>query len=247
MSHSIRSAKSGSDWTTSHLVAYNIVVQTQSCKTFFSKDLPATLADINPIFVNANYPDQAVNDVRSHQLLKTLDLAMNANAGMSFIQTILYSSSPSAYIGQKSSVDDFSRDLLHVLDYEQSENYSSASLRSRCVIPFHICGERTQVAQTNLCLICNKSTIILVIQEDKMKFSTKDLEPQVIAEAINYWRLWISPWMTRRKGLWTWWTCCMSELQYLLFANTALTPNPFTETCLTLFLPLAARQPSATR
>jgi len=57
-------------------------------------------------------------------------------------------------------------------------------LRSRYAIPLHICGELTQTAQTDICLVHHASTILLIVQEDKTRLSAKDPEPQVIVEAI---------------------------------------------------------------
>lgn len=67
-----------------------------------------------------------------------------------------------------------------MLSYEER----GCVLRSRYAIPLHICGERTRTAQTDICLVRHESAILLLIQEDKTEISTKDPEPQVIAEAI---------------------------------------------------------------
>ena len=89
MSGIIRSAKSGSNWTSEDLEAYNIVIRNQSARAFFDgQDLPATLTGIDPEFVNVTVPSKAAND-ETHHLLLYLDLASIPDAGMSLIQAIL--------------------------------------------------------------------------------------------------------------------------------------------------------------
>lgn len=90
MSSIARSAKSGSDWTSNELEAYNITIQNQSAKTFFGQDLPATLAGIDPDFadLDATTPDQAADD-DTYRALVHLDLATKANAGIALVQTLL--------------------------------------------------------------------------------------------------------------------------------------------------------------
>jgi hypothetical protein len=85
-----------------------------------------------------------------------------------------------AILGQESAIDDFARELLRALGYEEDDTI----LRTRYAIPLHICGERSRSAQTDICLVDGSSTILLVIQEDKTVYSGADPEPQVIAEAI---------------------------------------------------------------
>ena len=88
MSGIIRSAKSGSNWTSKDLEAYNIVIQNQPAGTFFGQDLPVTLTSIEPEFVNVTVPSEAAND-ETQRLLSYLDLASIPDAGMSLIQAIL--------------------------------------------------------------------------------------------------------------------------------------------------------------
>ena len=158
----IRSAKSGSDWTTNELQAYNIRVSAQSPDTFYGRPLP-TVADLNtldPHLVSGTLTTEGISD-ETYRLLQYLDLASKANAG------------------QESAIDDVAKEILRVLGYEKR----GLLLRSRYPIPLLICGE-SRAAQTDVALIQGSSTILLVVQEDKIAVSPHDPEPQVIAEAI---------------------------------------------------------------
>ncbi|KAF9529859.1 hypothetical protein CPB83DRAFT_875338 [Crepidotus variabilis] len=84
MSHIFRSAKSGSDWTSSELNAYHIVVRNQSPKSFY----------VDPGFLNSDAASENTSD-KTHRLLIFLDLATKANAG------------------QESAIHDFAKELLH--------------------------------------------------------------------------------------------------------------------------------------
>jgi hypothetical protein len=163
MADLIRSAKSGSDWTTNELRAYNIKVSAQSPDKFYGQPLPtvASLTSLDPNLVSGTLGMQGLSD-ETYRLLQYLDLASRANAG------------------QESAVDDFAREILRVLGYEKR----SLLLRSRYVIPLLISGDPNRSAQTDVCLVQGSSTILLVVQKDKTTVSACDPEPQVIAEAI---------------------------------------------------------------
>jgi len=83
---------------------------------------------------------------------------------------------------QETAVDDFARELLHIVGFEERGRI----LRTRHIIPLSICGENNTVAQTDVCLVDQRSTILLllVLREDKTIFNPSDPEPRVIAEAI---------------------------------------------------------------
>ncbi len=53
----------------------------------------------------------------------------------------------------------------------------------RYAIHFVVCGENV-AAQTDVCLIQRNSTSLLIVQSDKNALSSRDPEPQVVAEAI---------------------------------------------------------------
>ncbi|KAI0285459.1 hypothetical protein BGY98DRAFT_946046 [Russula aff. rugulosa BPL654] len=81
---------------------------------------------------------------------------------------------------QETAIVDFARELLRVVGFEERGRI----LRTRHTIPLSICGENNTVAQTDVCLMDRRSTILLVLQDDKTIFNPSDPEPQVIAEAI---------------------------------------------------------------
>lgn len=56
----------------------------------------------------------------------------------------------------------------------------------RYPIPLLICGDPNRTAQTDVRLLQRTSTVLLVVQE---RFSTKNQEPQVIAEAIAVFQM----------------------------------------------------------
>jgi hypothetical protein len=159
MAELIRSAKSGSDWTSNELAAYNILVEYQDAATFFGTPnlpLPAT---VNPAIFTAAGPDDAVDD-GVYELLRTMDLAM--------------SSAPA----EESAVDDFAFLLLRALNY----NARGRVLRTRKDIPLVVCGENRH-AKTDVCVV-DQNEILLLVQEDKRHMDNSDPEPQLIAEAI---------------------------------------------------------------
>ena len=95
-----------------------------------------------------------------------------------------------AYVDQKAAINDFAVELLRMLGFEQR----GCILRSRYAIPLNICGESSQTAQTDICLLHHASTIFLLVQEDKSELNA---ESKVISEAIasfqenNRNRIWL--------------------------------------------------------
>ena len=162
MAASIRTAKSGSDWTSAELVAYNVVVQRQDHRTFFGY-LPTTIANtVDPAFISADLPADATLSDSTYRLVQYLGLATNAHRG------------------QETAVGDFTKELLRVLGFEKRGSF----LRSRFAIPLTICGDTARVAKTDVCLYHGTGTILLIIQDDKAVTSNKNPEAQVVAEAI---------------------------------------------------------------
>ena len=163
MANLIRSAKSGSDWTTNDLLAYNIRVSPQSPDKFYDQPLPTvgSLSSLDPNLLSGTLGTQGLSD-ETYRLLQYVDLASRANSG------------------QESAIDDFAREILRTLGYEKR----GLLLRSRYAIPLMISGDPKRLAQTVVCLVQGSSTILLVVQEDKTTVSVRDPEPQVIAEAI---------------------------------------------------------------
>ena len=76
MANHIRSAKSGSDWTTNELMAYNIVVEYQNAAIFFGTPNLPPPATVNPSVLTTANPDDAADD-GVYELLRTMDLAMS--------------------------------------------------------------------------------------------------------------------------------------------------------------------------
>jgi hypothetical protein len=101
-------------------------------------------------------------DRESRRVLDYLDLASKADQG------------------QESAIDDFAKELLRILGYERE----GTLLRNRFAIPLEISGDSRRKAQTDLCLVHKANLLLLLLQEDKTEFSSKNPEPQVIAEAI---------------------------------------------------------------
>ena len=161
MAQIIRSAKSGSDWTSNELLAYNITVQRQDVVTFFGHEL-GSIDHLDSNLFSSTDPTTAVGfSQETYRFLAYLDLASRANAG------------------QESAIDDLARSVLEVMGFDQR----GTVLRSRYDIPFTICGE-SRAAKSDVCLVHLNSMILLVVQEDKTAFFSKDPEPQIIAEAI---------------------------------------------------------------
>jgi hypothetical protein len=158
MAQLIRSAKSGSDWSSHELRAYNIVVENQDAATFFGmENLP--LPSVDPALLTATDPEDSPND-DVYEFLRLMDLAMNLNPG------------------EESAVDDFAAKLLRTLHYSPMGKV----IRARKDIPLVICGENRH-AKTDVCIL-DKNEIILLVQEDKRHMEWKDPEPQLVAEAI---------------------------------------------------------------
>ncbi|KAK0470706.1 hypothetical protein IW261DRAFT_1572894 [Armillaria novae-zelandiae] len=155
MANIIRSAKSGSDWSSNDLISYNITIRRLSSDSFFGYR-PNTIPDaIDPAFLTATVPpDEHLSD-GTYRLLQYLDLANS---------------------GQESTIDDFAKELLRLLGFEER----GTLLRSRYSVPLNICGDDRRSAQTDLCLIQGTTTILLVIQEDTTLVS----EARVIADAV---------------------------------------------------------------
>jgi hypothetical protein len=153
------SPKSGSDWTTNELTAYNITVVYQDAPTFFERPyLPQPT--INPDFLTASDPDDAADD-NVHELLWHMDLAM------------------SPALAEESAVDDFAVLLFRALGYTRR----GRAFRTRKDIPLVICGENRH-AKTNVCIV-DDNDFLLLVQEDKRHLeNSDDPEPQLIAEAI---------------------------------------------------------------
>ncbi|TDL20879.1 hypothetical protein BD410DRAFT_317814 [Rickenella mellea] len=154
-----RSAKSGNDWTTQELIAYNIMVNRQDPLPFFGRKLLSIDHLDSNLFSTAD--PNTIPDVskETYCFLAYLDRAMRANSG------------------QESAINDLARSVLEVTGFEKN----GAILCTCYGIRFTICSDANRTAKTDICLINRNSMILLVVHED---IGTKDPEPKVIADAI---------------------------------------------------------------
>jgi len=130
MANLIRSAKSGNDWTSSDLTAYNITVVSQNKREFFGVDeLPMPTQPSLAGFLTTEDRTYA-HDNETKKLLHYLDLALDPK------------------VGQETAVDNFAAKLLEKLDYDAG----SRIIFIRRALPFLICGE-TKLAQTDICVM----------------------------------------------------------------------------------------------
>jgi hypothetical protein len=159
MANLVRSAKSGSEWTTNDLLAYNITVSSQPPEIFYGQPLPPTenLNKLDPYLISSTLGTRGLSD-ETLRILRYLDLASRVD------------------LGQESAVHDFTREILRVLGYEKH-----ALLLSRYAVPLLISCDPYQSAQTGICLTQGSSSILLVVQPT---VSIRDPDPQVVAIAI---------------------------------------------------------------
>jgi hypothetical protein len=166
MANLLRSAKSGSDWTTNELLAYNIHIHRQEALEFFGREL-GPIDHFDPNLLSSADPTIAVDFTKdTYRFLVYLDLASRANAG------------------QESAIDDLAKSILEVTGFDEV----GTILRTRYDIPLTICADSDRAAKTDICLIHVNSMILLVVQADKTIYSRSKPEPQVIAEAIAAFR-----------------------------------------------------------
>jgi len=120
MADLICSVKSGSDWTSNELAAYDIVICCQSAPDFFGYQ-PNTIPEyLDPEFVHSLVPpNDNMADVATFRILQYIDLTTHTNAT------------------QESAIDDIARELLHLLNFEEKRTL----LQSRYAIPFFISGD----------------------------------------------------------------------------------------------------------
>jgi len=168
MANVIRSAKSSGDWGHNELLAYHITITPIQAQEFFRQGADPSLTGLDPALVDSPLDAIDVSD-DTYRFLSYLDLATNA--------------------GQETAIDDFSREFLGIVGLDER----GCVLRTHHIIPLSICGDINKVAQTDVCLLDRRSTILLVLQADKTAFDPSDPGPRVIAEAIaayqhNNWR-----------------------------------------------------------
>ena len=97
MANLVRSAKSGSEWTTNDLLAYNIIVSSQSPEIFYGQPLPPTesLSRLDPYLISGTLGTRGLSD-ETRRILQYLGLASRVD------------------LGQESAVHGFTREILRV-------------------------------------------------------------------------------------------------------------------------------------
>lgn len=157
MAYMCRYARSSYEWSRNELQAYHITITHISPEEFFLQRANPPVTDLDPALVNTplGVDDRNVSD-DTCRFLSYLDLATNA--------------------GEDTAIDDFARELLHTVGYDER----GYLLRTGHTVPLPICGSDRE-ASIGVCLLDRQSTILLVLQTDK---KNPDPEPQVIAGAI---------------------------------------------------------------
>ena len=162
MANNIRSARSGSDWTSSELYGYNIRVDIQDIQAFFG--LPASpLPTVDPELLQIQDANFMEND-RNAELINLLDLTMVPGS-------------------RESQVVDFAVELFKTLGYVRRHRLAC----TRKDIPFLICGEWRH-AKTDVCIVDRSQNDILLLVQGDRRFgtteATTEAEAQLIAGAI---------------------------------------------------------------
>jgi hypothetical protein len=156
----LRLAKSGSEWRSNELEAYNISIAFQGAQAFFN-ETPLPPPSVHLEILTAPTADDAVDEA-SYNLLTQLDLAMMPTEP------------------EESAVDDFAVALFHSLGYI----HRPRAIRTRKELRFFTCGE-VKYAKADVCIINRDANdIILLVQEDKRFGGDGEAHPQLIAEAI---------------------------------------------------------------
>lgn len=158
MMNAIRSAKSGSDWTSGDLLAYNIAISPVPPDEFFHHGADPSLDHLDPAILNSSPDSEDPNFSDAvADYLRYLDLATKAT--------------------QESAIDNFAAETLKLLGF----NERKTTVVTRYIIPLTICGDGNRVAQADVCLLYRPSLVLLVL---KTIFNKTNPEAQVVAEAI---------------------------------------------------------------
>ncbi|KAF8491859.1 hypothetical protein F5888DRAFT_1860626 [Russula emetica] len=145
MAYIFRFAKSGSDWSTSELLAYNITVQRQDVVNFFGHEL-GSIDHLDSNLFSSTDPTIAVDfSKETYRFLAYLDLASRSNAG-----------------------HDLAKSVLEVTGFDQI----GTILRTRYEIPFTICGDSHRAARSDPQIIAEA---IATFQHNNRKRADLDL------------------------------------------------------------------------
>ncbi len=178
MANLITLPKPASEWTSSDLKAFNIVVGEQTAEVFFGGPLPEYTGP--PGFLQFEGCPEA-------ELISKVDLASRSLFSSLEDVMILVEGKP-----EEGIVTNFTADLLRAMGYA-AVDLSRVSVRSRKSIPLLMCGEMVYT-RPDVCVFHRTEGVLLVVQEDRSRFeldmdSTTTPPPpppeaQLIAQAI---------------------------------------------------------------
>ncbi|KAF8517382.1 hypothetical protein BU17DRAFT_49786 [Hysterangium stoloniferum] len=160
------SARSGNDWETSEMMAFNIQVDIVNAQTFFGSTNLPQLTTVSPVILdNLDEPTGPLH-----------------KADMDFFTYM----EDAMYIPpeHESFVSDFAAFVLKMMCYDEGRRV----IHLRKEIPFEMCGESVDV-KTDVCVmepVDMGGKYLLLLQEDKSHISLTEPEPEprLIAEAI---------------------------------------------------------------
>jgi len=151
-----RWAKSGNEWTTDDLRAYNVIIEAQDFGSFFGQPWPS----LQPSELLTKRQADEMTSIENYRFISLMNFAMDRVPN------------------EESKVAQFTEKLLAALEYE--------SLAKTVVLqqqmPLFICGE-SRHATADICIM-DMSEILLIGQEDKRHMDGGDPDPQLIAEAV---------------------------------------------------------------
>ena len=151
-----RLPKSGNEWTSEDLHAYNITIREENFRTFFGQPIP--IPPPSELLQKENTSD--MNTLENYRIMTHMDLAMDRVPN------------------EESAVIPFLEILFSALEYETLTKSVILSQQ----MPFFVCRE-SRNATADLC-ITDASEVLLIAQEDKRHMMGNAPEPQLIAQAI---------------------------------------------------------------
>jgi hypothetical protein len=83
---------------------------------------------------------------------------------------------------EEAAIYSFARELLHTVGFDEY----GCVLMTRNTIPLAVCADANKAASMDVCLLDQRSTILLVLQEDK---GYSDPQAQIIANAIAVYQI----------------------------------------------------------
>ncbi len=145
MANLLRSATSGSNWTTKQLLAFNIRVVDATVPSFFgSAELPPV--SVSPIILN------------------NLHIPVNEHLSKNERHFFQYLKAAEQASSEDSAIADFASLILRMLDYDDEDRF----IRLRKEILFYMAGQRVD-AKVDVCVM-NDLDYLLLVQEDTVSF-----------------------------------------------------------------------------